>query len=786
MSDPSPRPRWAPRDPDGVPSGPAPAAGPRGRRPARRRRLLGGLLLCTALPVGGFAAGYLLVDIPPANAAALAQSNEYFYADGTLLARDGKVDRQNVRLGQVPEPVREAVLAAEDRDFYRAQAVDPKAMLRASWNTLRGRGRQSGSTITQQYVKNHYLAQEQTISRKVKEFFISIKLGREESKDSILQGYLNTSYFGRNAYGIQAAAQAYYGKDVERLSTAEGAYLAALLNSPSSLDVVSHPQNRARALARWNYVLDGMVSKKWLAAEDRAGFVFPEPGQVRPRSGLSGQRGYLVEAVRNHLTERKIVDERTLAAGGYRITTTIDKKRQDDFVEAVREQLTGFLSITRPKDRLVRVGGASIDPASGKVVALYGGVDFTQQYVNNSTRRDYQIGSAFKPFVFAAAVENRSRTQDGEVITPHTRYNGDNGRPVTGSPISYSPGNEDEVSYGDITVQQATDQSVNAVYAQMAVDVGPARVKKTAIDLGLPADAPAFQPVPAIALGVVQASVLDLTQAYATLAAHGRHTPHTLVENVSRNGADLTLPERAPRQAVSREAADTTTAMLTGVVENGTGAAAQKTGRPTAGKTGTAELDRAAWFAGYTPELATVVAVMGQDPDTGTQQSLYGALGLQRLGGAGFPARIWTAYTRAALTGTPHREFDLRLQPGSQSPLTPPFPRRRGTDQPGGTWREHDPNRFTRRERPLPAGPTGSGRAPDLNTTGTARPNGPDGSSAPDISPHDGEAAGPRSPQEQPGDSTAFPEQRPDGPPAPEVRNSVSEPEPSPPQTDGD
>ncbi|MFB6557255.1 transglycosylase domain-containing protein, partial [Streptomyces sp. NPDC056405] len=327
-----------------------------------------------------------------------------------------------------------------------------------------------------------------------KEFFIAIKLDREASKDDILEGYLNTSYYGRNAYGIQAAARAYYGKDVGSLTTAEGAYLAALLNAPSAYDVTAHPENRPRVLARWNYVLDGMVKQKWLSAGERAGLAFPALTRARTSAGLSGQRGYLVEAVRDYLTDHDVLDDNTLRAGGYRITTTIDHKRQNAFVKAVRTQLMEQLSEDRAVDGYVRAGGASIDPATGKVVALYGGVDYAKQYVNSATRRDYQVGSTFKPLVFASAVQNGSVTQDGSAITPNTVYDGTSKRMTInhGHPTGFAPGNEDDRSYGPITVTEATDKSVNAVYAQMGIDVGPDTVRKTAVALGIPARTPSL------------------------------------------------------------------------------------------------------------------------------------------------------------------------------------------------------------------------------------------------------------------------------------------------------
>jgi membrane peptidoglycan carboxypeptidase len=675
---------WAPTEPEAAGQ---PGAGGPGKKPKRPRRtgwrriiptwrmVLGTFILGALLLTGLFFLGYSLVKIPPANALAIKQNNVFLYADGSQLARDGEVNREIVPLAQISKDARHAVLAAEDRDFYTESAIDPKAMLRAGWNTATGKGKQSGSTITQQYVKNYYLAQEQTVTRKVKEFFIAIKLDRTETKDQILEGYLNTSYFGRNAYGVQAAAQAYYGIDATELDPAKGAYLAALVNAPSEYDVVAHPENRAAAQARWNYVLNGMVDKGWLSASERAGMKFPMPKEGTISTGMSGQRGYLVNAIKDYLTENKILDKDQLDAGGYRITTTLDKSKQDAFVGAVNDQLMSKLDKKNRKvDTYVRAGGAAVDPRTGKVVAMYGGIDYVQQYTNNATRGDFQVGSTFKPFVFTSAVQNRSETQDGRVITPNTFYDGTNKRPVVGwDGGTYDPENEDQVSYGNVTVREATDKSVNSVYAQMAVDVGSDKVKQTAIDLGIPADTPDLTASPSIALGVNTASVLDMAEAYATLANHGRHGTYTMVEKITKDAKEnVRLPERRTRQAVTREAADTTTSVLRSVVQNGTATAAQAAGRPAAGKTGTAEEDTAAWFAGYTPELATVVSVMGQDPVTAAHKSLYGAMGLDRINGGGAPAEIWAQFTEDALKGEPVTDFDLRLQPNADAPQALP------------------------------------------------------------------------------------------------------------------
>ena len=683
----------------------APATGePAGKKPKRSARtgwrrfvptwrtVLGTFALGILLLAGLFVLGYSMVKIPSANAFATKQSNVYLYSDGSQLARDGEVNRETIPLAQVSKEAQHAVLAAEDRDFYTESAIDPKAMLRAAWNTATGKGKQSGSTITQQYVKNYYLAQEQTVTRKVKEFFISVKLDRTESKDQILEGYLNTSYFGRNAYGIQAAAQAYYGVDATELDPAKAAYLAALVNAPSEYDVVAHPENKAAAQARWNYVLNGMVKKGWLAQSERAHLTFPKPKEQTVAIGKSGQRGYAIEAINEYLTTNKIVTADELDAGGYRITTTLHKRKQNAFVKAVDDQVISKLDKKNRKvDNYVRAGGASIDPKTGKVVAMYGGIDFVKQFTNGVTRRDFQVGSTFKPFVFTSAVQNHSETQDGRVITPNTIYDGTNKRPVEGwNGGTYAPENEDQGSYGDVPVREATDRSINAVYAQMAVDVGSDKVKRTAIDLGLPSTTPELVASPSVALGVARASVLDMAQAYATLANHGRHGTYTMVEKITKDSkTEVELPEKRTSQAVSREAADTTTAVLQSVVENGTATAAQAAGRPAAGKTGTAEEDTAAWFAGYTPDLATVVSVMGQDPVTAAHKSLYGAMGLERVNGGGPPAEIWAQFTEQALKGKSATDFDLQLQPGSDETEAPstdaPVDPTTGSEDTGGT-----------------------------------------------------------------------------------------------------
>jgi penicillin-binding protein 1A len=272
------------------------------------KRVLGTLFTLCLLGMGGFVILYLIVPVPEGNAQAKLQSNVFQYSDGTVFARTGKVNRENVDLSEVPKDVQRTFVAAENKSFYKDRGVDFKGTVRGLANTVTGKGKQGGSTITQQYVKNYYLTQDQTVTRKLKELVISLKVDRQKSKDTILAGYINTSYYGRGAYGIQAAAQAYYGKDAKELDVAEGAYLAALLQAPNEYDWANATARGKRlAQARWNYVLDNMVEQHWLDAGERAGLTFPVPPPPRPADGLKGQEGYLVQAA-----EREVLRDQHL------------------------------------------------------------------------------------------------------------------------------------------------------------------------------------------------------------------------------------------------------------------------------------------------------------------------------------------------------------------------------------------------------------------------------------------------------------------------------------------
>ncbi|MFH8237548.1 transglycosylase domain-containing protein [Streptomyces sp. G6] len=654
------------------------------------KKILGTFFGLCLLGMGAFIVLYMVIDIPEGNPEAELQSNVYKYSDGSIMTRTGDRNREIVDLAKVPKEVQRTFVAAENKTFYKDSGVDLKGTARGLLNTLSGKGAQGGSTITQQYVKNYYLSQEQTVTRKLKELVISLKLDREKSKDYILAGYINTSYYGRGAYGIQAAAQAYYRVDAQDLTVEQGAYLAALLQAPNQYDwAIASDTGKKLVQERWNYVLDNMVEEDWLSQSDRQGMKFPEPKEPKAAAGMQGQTGYLVTAadyeIKKQLVEQGAAEDMEQAKalldlGGYTVTLNIDKEKQAELEKAVKAKLTSKLDPEkRDVDADVQAGAVSVDPKTGGVVAMYGGVDYVKHYTNNATRDDYQPASTFKPVIFAAAVDQDAETQDGDPITANTIYDGTSERPVMDGDreVGFAPPNEDDRSYGDITVQEAMNKSVNSAFAQMGVDVGMEQVMKVAGDLGMNTEGD--QAVPAQTLGSMGASPLEMAGVYATLDNHGKKVTPAVVKSVEHKDRTVEFPEPIGEQVISREAADTVTSVLTGVVDDGTARASVRNnplrdGQTVAGKTGTSDNNKSAWFSGYTPELVTSVGLFGEDPKTHAQVPMYKAGGVDyRVNGGGFPAEIWAAYTFGVMDEV--SEFELETKQGNAvKPSTTPSP----------------------------------------------------------------------------------------------------------------
>lgn len=635
---------------------------PRSRKqPAKKRHWLRGLIL-TVIVVGslGFAAFALLVartEVPTPNEVATSEATIVYYADGTReIGRLGEATRRSVPLDTVPIDVQRAVLAAEDRTFYEHGGISPIGIARAAFNNVVGSGNtQGGSTITQQYAKNAFLTQDRTWDRKIREALLAFKLETLVSKDQILEDYLNTIYFGRGAYGVEAAAIAYFGVPVTELDASQGAALAAIIKSPSTLT----PEENPDALrARWNYVLDGMVEMGWLTQEQRDATTFPEFTPYRAENRLGGQTGYLLTAVERQLLALGF-DETEIQRGGLKITSSFDRRAQRAAVKAVRDQ--GPDSNTEG----LRLGLASVRPGTGEVVAMYGGKDFIDDQINNALQPFAQAGSTFKTFALAAGLQNG--------VPLNSLWPGDSPSTVNG----YTFNNYGNKSYGIVTLLQATELSINSAYVEMEADIGVQSVADAALAAGIPETTPGLNLESldlTFVLGTASPSALDVANAYATFAARGVRAEPTFVTRVEGpNGGVLYEHEVTTTAAFDTEVSDTVNYALSRVVTNGTGTTARALDRPAAGKTGTTDGNRSAWFAGYTPQLATAV-LMAKEDASGMPVSLSGTGGLATVTGGSFPAAIWTEYMAGALKDQPVEEFAAPPSGALAPVVCPEFP----------------------------------------------------------------------------------------------------------------
>jgi membrane peptidoglycan carboxypeptidase len=579
-----------------------------------------------------------LISVPEASEISTAQTTILYYDDGvTELGRLGDANRVSVEFDQIPLQTQQAMLAAEDREFYEHGGFSIRGISRAVvTNVIGASGAGGGSTITQQYAKNAYLTRERTITRKLRELVLSIKLETIISKDQILQDYLNTIYFGRGAYGIETAANQYFGKSVSQLEVSESAVLAAIVQAPNGL---SPEENLGGLTSRWNYVLDGMVAKGWISQEERSSITFPVIKPYERVNVFGGPQGHLVEQVRQTMYENGITDDQ-INLLGLRVVTTFNKQAQDAMIAAVNEE--------GPKENIdgLRIGVASIRPETGEVVAMYGGADYLENQLNNATQMIGQAGSTFKPFALAAGLEND--------VTLATTFSGKNKTKVG----TYEVVNYGDKSYGErITMLKATEDSINSAYVELADAVGLETVFNAAKRAGIPDDAVGMEPNLAFTLGTASPHVIDIAAAYATFASRGLQVSPSYIQTITTgNGEILYKLNPKPVQAFSTDIADIVNYALQKVVTSGTGKAAKALGRPVAGKTGTTNDNKSALFAGYTPELATAVMFVKDGPD-GQPMSLSGTGGMSSVTGGSYPARIFTAYMKAALKDLPVQKF---------------------------------------------------------------------------------------------------------------------------------
>ena len=693
----------------------------------------------TMVAVAGI--GYAMVSVPDIAKTATAQNNVYYWADGSqMVATGGETNRQIINFAQIPKEMRWAVISQENKTFYDDNGIDPKGIGRALFNMARGGETQGGSTITQQYVKNALLDdRSQTISRKFKEIFISVKVGANVDKDKILADYLNSAYYGRGAYGIQAAARAYFDQDAKDLDPGECAFLSAMLKGATYYDpagavaidpAATAKANTRRALGQMQDTLNKMVEYGHLSQTERAKHTkLPKVKNPRANTALSGQIGYLVDLANGSVVKNTDITSNRLQQGGYSIHTTFDKEKVNELEAAVKKvQKAKIKPKQRPKtDTHVQFGGASVDPDTGAIKAIYGGEDATKHFTNNADVTGAQVGSTFKPFVLAAAMKWGVRDPKGDpeqaqdertVASPKSLYSGKNkfkileyngdvwkdkegkewlqtndGGESVGTPPSYK-----------IDLREAMRLSVNSAYVQLGMDVGLDKVEESALDAGLLKSSLASSNFPSFSIGTSDPSAIRMAGAYATFADSGKQREPYSVEKVeSKDGTVYDHKKQAKSTpAYEPNVANNVTDVLKTVVDKGTGTAARLTGREVAGKTGTTDGNKSAWFVGYTPQLSTAVSMYRLDDDESNKNrqflEMYGTGGEEKIHGASFPAQIWHDYMEQALKGVPAKDFPQALPIGkvvnaeastspsptptksaSSSPSTSPTPTRSST-----------------------------------------------------------------------------------------------------------
>ncbi|MCI7551978.1 MAG: transglycosylase domain-containing protein [Actinomycetaceae bacterium] len=601
------------------------------------RFVLGTFITIIALAMGALFGLYVNTKIPAPDDFALAQTSTVYYSDAqTQMGTLQEVNRNAVELDAISLDVQHAVISSEDRTFYENNGVDLKGIARAFANNVTGGSTQGGSTLTQQYVERYYLGGATTLPGKVREAILAVKIDKEQTKDEILTNYLNTIYFGRGAYGIEAAAKAYFGVSAAELDLSQSALLAGIIPAPSAWDPAVDSD---RAQQRFDRVLKLMQDDGWIDAEAAQAAVMPQTLDPSQQSNnFQGTTGYILQAVYDELAGAGF-DKARVDQGGYEIVTTIDQKMQAD-----AEQAIANLPDSRPSNNYV--GLYSMNPTNGEVYAMYGGADYQQRQRNAATQDRAQAGSTFKMFGFAAALEQGipiNATFDGRA---------DVWLPATQTRVT----NSGNVNYGIVDMVQMVENSVNTAFVYMNEQVGPANTRAMAEKFGLAPDTPGLDDGPLNILGSTSVTAKEMARAYSVYANKGKlPVAHIVREVRDREGNVVFQGDTTTEQVISEDTAALGTYAMTKVIESGSGTGAD-IGRPAAGKTGTSTGPVSAWFVGFTPQVVTAVD-MYQIGEGGAEDVLTGFGGLDVIYGGDFPATIWRDYMELAVAGMDAQEF---------------------------------------------------------------------------------------------------------------------------------
>ena len=565
---------------------------------------------------------------------------------GTL----GEINRQIIDTTTLPDYVSKTIVASEDRTFYTNNGVDLKGIFRALVNNLRGGARQGGSTLTQQYVERYYIGETTSYTGKLKEAVLAIKINREKSKDEVIGAYMNTIYFGRGAYGIDAAAQAYFGHGAHELTLSESALLAAVIPAPSAWDPAVNPD---KAKERWERDLNLMVEDGWITQAERDAVVFPEtidPDTLNSAS-MTGTNGYLMAQVKQELIASGQFDEDKISQGGLRITSTIVKEHQEQAVAAAE----GMNEVEGWDPTHQHVALSSMDPTTGEILAEYAGADYEKRQQNAVTQDIAMAGSSFKPFALLANARLGGTVYDTYSGKSPQYFRG------MGTPVY----NDGGYSFGNVTLVKATAYSMNTVFVGLNDDVEPENTLKAAIDAGIPEDTVGLNDELLNVLGPSSPHNIDLTTAYSTIANGGeRVTAHIVKKVEDSNGKLLYSGDVAPKRVFEVEEVSSIMPALEAVTK-GEGTAANVDSAiarlTTAGKTGTSSDQLSAQFVGFVPGMVTAVS-MYQSDDAGNSVPLDDVGGLDQFHGGDWPVDVWIDYMKPATANLPGDDFPWKVE----------------------------------------------------------------------------------------------------------------------------
>lgn len=683
MSNWSPPPIWpqTPRRRQGIWNYPRPyRTGIRAWIPSWRV-VVGTFLTGTSLVAGVLVAGWVGWAVPAENPDVGSETTTVYYSDGKPIGKFAAQDRTILSLSDLPPYIGQAVISSEDSNFENHAGIDPVGIARAAVNNFTGGARQGASTLTQQYVENtYYEAGRSTYADKLRELVLALKVDGDKSKDEILEGYLNTIYLGRGAYGVEAASQAYFGKSATKMTISEAAFLAGIVPNPTYWDPRQGEGAQAQAEARWERTLNLMLENGYITSEERNSAQFPKLKEYKQGSG-DNRTAYLLEQVAKELSDPNgaNISEDELTKNGYEIHTSIDRKMQAAAYETMK--------LPEDASDAARASLTSIDPQTGEIKAMYGGPNYSDYPTNAATFRA-QGASTFKPFTLIGALE-----QD---IPLTKRYTAVDGTVIEG--WKQSPDgpdvplyNFDNESWSSLDLTDATANSVNVVYGQLNKEIGPETTAQVGYELGIPKadDDPDTNDCCSIGgnlanvLGTAYVTNVDLAHAYSTIAAQGyRTTPH-LVTKVT-NGENLIHEGSTTREQVfDQEVMAAATYAMTKVVDEGSGTPAQEllapdgSRRPVAGKTGSSNDNMSAWFAGFVPQLTTVVGLYEYNTVENRYEQIKPFGGYEQITGGSWPVEAWTAYMAKATEGMEVEPFPEYAPPApepSASPTPSPSP----------------------------------------------------------------------------------------------------------------